>query len=70
MLTVGLKVKTGQPKVSITLNGMELRLDIDPSVKPDIVGNITEMPDVREASVDAVFSSPAGPIAPLDILYG
>lgn len=102
----------------------ELRLDIDVSVKPDLVGTMTDMQALTDASVDAVFSShniehlyphevpvalaefkrvlcdsgfavitcpdlqsvcalvaqdrlndpayqsPAGPIAPLDILYG
>lgn len=102
----------------------ELRLDIDEAVRPDIVGTITDMSVVAEASVDAVYSShniehlyphevpvalkeflrvlkpdgfliitcpdlrsvaqlivedklteaayssPAGPIAPIDILYG
>lgn len=35
----------------------ELRLDIDPSVAPDIVGTMTDMSDVADASVDALFSS-------------
>ncbi len=102
----------------------ETRLDIDPSVNPDVLGTMTEMGAVESGSVDAVFSShniehlyphevpvalgeflrvlkpdgfavitcpdlqsvcelvaqdrltepaytaPAGPIAPLDILYG
>jgi SAM-dependent methyltransferase len=102
----------------------EVRLDIDETVSPDIIGTMTHMPDVRDGSMDAVFSShniehlyphevpaalkefvrvlasdgflvvtcpdlqsvcaliaddrltepaytsPAGPIAPLDILYG
>lgn len=102
----------------------ELRLDIDQSVSPDILGSMTDMSAVADASVDAIFSShniehlyahevpialaeflrvlkpegflvvtcpdiqsvctlvaegkllepmytsPAGPIAPLDILYG
>jgi ubiquinone/menaquinone biosynthesis C-methylase UbiE len=102
----------------------ELRLDIDESVSPDIVGTMTDMSAVKDVSVDAIFSShniehlyphevtmalaefkrvlkpkgfaiitcpdlqsvcklvaedkltesayisPAGPIAPLDILYG
>ena len=102
----------------------ELRLDIDKNVSPDIVGSMTDMSGVADASVDAIFSShniehlyphevpiaikeflrvlkpngflvvtcpdiqsvcalvaedkltepaytsPAGPIAPLDILYG
>lgn len=102
----------------------EVRLDIDPSVAPDVAGTMTDMSEVESASVDAIFSShniehlyphevpvalaefrrvlkpdgfavitcpdlqsvavlvaqdkltdpayvsPAGPIAPLDILYG
>jgi ubiquinone/menaquinone biosynthesis C-methylase UbiE len=102
----------------------EIRLDIDPSVQPDVVGSMTDMSALSSGSVDAVFSShniehlyphevplalaeflrvlsddgftvitcpdlqsvcalvaqdkltdsayisPAGPIAPIDILYG
>lgn len=102
----------------------EIRFDIDESVKPDLIGTMTDMKAVANESVDAVFSShniehlyphevaialaeflrvlkpngiavitcpdlqsvcaliasnqltkaayqsPAGPIAPLDILYG
>lgn len=102
----------------------EIRFDIDPAARPDIVGSMLDMAAVASASVDAVFSShniehlyphevplalkeflrvlkpdgfliitcpdlqsvarliaddklteaaytaPAGPIAPLDILYG
>ena len=102
----------------------EVRFDIDESVKPDLVGTMTDMSSVADASMDALFSShniehlyphevpvalkeflrvlqpegfvvitcpdlqsvcqlvaedkltdaayvsPAGPIAPLDILYG
>lgn len=107
-----------------TPDWIEQRLDIDESVNPDIVGTMTDMSAVPDASVDAIFSShniehlyphevpvalaeflrvlkpdgflvvtcpdlqsvcqlvaedkltdpayvsPAGPIAPLDILYG
>jgi len=103
---------------------LEKRLDIDESVKPDVIGTMTHMPSVQTGSMDAIFSShniehlyphevplalseflrvlnetgflvvtcpdlqsvcslvaedkltdaayesPAGPIAPLDILYG
>lgn len=35
----------------------ELRLDINESVKPDIVGTMLDMSDVEDASMDAVFSS-------------
>ena len=102
----------------------EIRLDIDPSVSPDVTGTVTDMSAVATGSVDAIFSShniehlyphevplalaeflrvlsddgfavitcpdlksvcaliaedkltepaytaPAGPIAPIDILYG
>jgi predicted SAM-dependent methyltransferase len=105
-------------------NWHEIRLDIDASVRPDVIGTMTDMSDVASASVDAIYSShniehlyphevplafaeflrvlkpdgfflvtcpdlqsvcqlvaedrlteaayssPAGPIAPIDILYG
>ena len=35
----------------------ELRLDIDPRVNPDIVGTMTDMQAVADASVEAIFSS-------------
>jgi predicted SAM-dependent methyltransferase len=35
----------------------ELRLDIDPSVQPDIIGTMTDMALVKDQSVDAIFSS-------------
>ena len=35
----------------------ELRLDIDGAVAPDIVASITDMAEVTDGSVDAVFSS-------------
>lgn len=35
----------------------ELRLDIDPAAEPDIVASMTDMPAVRDGSVDAVWSS-------------
>lgn len=35
----------------------ELRLDIDPTVGPDIIADITAMPEVPSESVDAVWSS-------------
>jgi len=40
-----------------TSSWTELRLDIDPSVQPDIIGTMTDMSAVAPASVDAVFSS-------------
>jgi len=35
----------------------EVRLDINPDVKPDIIGTMTRMYDVADGSVDAVWSS-------------
>lgn len=35
---------------------VELRLDVDPGVQPDIVATITDMSPVPDASVDAVYS--------------
>ncbi|MCH4891871.1 MULTISPECIES: class I SAM-dependent methyltransferase [unclassified Sphingomonas] len=35
----------------------EIRFDIDPGARPDIVGTITDMTNVESDSVDAVFSS-------------
>jgi SAM-dependent methyltransferase len=34
----------------------EVRLDVDPGVKPDVVASITDMSPVADASVDAVWS--------------
>lgn len=35
----------------------EIRFDIDPQVKPDIVGTIVDMHQIGDRSVDAVYSS-------------
>jgi len=35
----------------------EIRLDIDPSVSPDVTGTMTDMSAVPSGSVDAIFSS-------------
>jgi hypothetical protein len=35
----------------------EIRLDIDPDARPDIVGTMTNMESVGDESVDAIFSS-------------
>lgn len=120
----GHKQKNQTTKGFNTNEWKELRFDIDPSVKPDIIGTMTNMSAVATSSVDAIFSShniehlyphevpvalaeflrvlkpngffvvtcpdlqsvcrlvaedkltdpaynsPAGPIAPIDILYG
>jgi predicted SAM-dependent methyltransferase len=120
----GPKRKDRTTKALSSADWTELRFDIDESVKPDLVGTMTDMSSVSSESVDAVFSShniehlyphevplalseflrvlksdgiavitcpdlqsvcaliaedkltdaaytsPAGPIAPIDILYG
>jgi len=120
----GNKHKDRTTKAFSSAQWTELRFDIDESVKPDLVGTMTDMSSVASESVDAVFSShniehlyphevalalaeflrvlkpdgiavitcpdlksvcaliaedkltepaytsPAGPIAPIDILYG
>jgi ubiquinone/menaquinone biosynthesis C-methylase UbiE len=35
----------------------EVRLDIDPAARPDVIGTMTDMQAVDTASVDAIFSS-------------
>ena len=40
-----------------TPDWQEIRLDIDASVKPDILGTITDMSNVATASMDALYSS-------------
>ena len=36
---------------------VEVRLDIDPAVQPDLVGSITDLSVLGDATVDAVWSS-------------
>ncbi len=123
-LHVGCGQKNKEKTTLEFANWKEIRFDIDESVKPDILGSMTDMRNVASESVDAVFSShniehlyphevpsalfeflrvlkpngylvltcpdlqsvcaliaedqltepayisPAGPIAPIDILYG
>lgn len=120
----GLQNKTQTTPGFNTPEWKEVRLDIDQSVQPDILGSMTDMRAVTDGSIDAIFSShniehlyphdvpvaltefirvltpsgfavitcpdlqavcalvadnkltqtayqsPAGPIAPIDILYG
>lgn len=120
----GPQSKSGTTPYFQSNDWQEIRFDIDPSVKPDIQGTLTDMSAVQSGSIDAVYSShniehlyphevpvalkeilrvlkddgifvvtcpdlqsvcklvaedkllepayisPAGPIAPLDILYG
>ncbi|WP_108645962.1 class I SAM-dependent methyltransferase [Polynucleobacter rarus] len=51
------------PKTILQIKGFnpsdwqEIRFDIDPSVKPDVIGTLTDMSALESDSVDAVFSS-------------
>jgi predicted SAM-dependent methyltransferase len=53
----GRKHKNATTRGFNTPDWTEIRLDIDPRVKPDLVGSITQMDAVETASMDAVFSS-------------
>ena len=58
-----LHVGCGQKQKDQTTQGFntsawsELRIDIDPAVRPDLIGTMTNMHAVETNSVDAVFSS-------------
>jgi protein O-GlcNAc transferase len=45
------------PKYFHSNEWVEVRYDIDPSVKPDIIGSITDMHAVATGSMDAIYSS-------------
>ena len=45
------------PREFQTADWHEVRLDISPEVRPDIVGNIVDMPMIEQMSVDGVWSS-------------
>ncbi|MXO73104.1 class I SAM-dependent methyltransferase [Alteraurantiacibacter buctensis] len=58
-----LHVGCGPARKDLTTRGFarpewsEVRLDIDPAVEPDVLGTMTDMSCVADASMDAVFSS-------------
>lgn len=58
-----LHVGCGPARIQNTTKGFmnggwqEIRLDIDESVSPDIIGSMTDMAQVEDGSVDAIFSS-------------
>src|ERR1700752_1954577 len=57
-LHVGCGPKHAQlPGPFLTDDWTEVRLDLDPNVKPDIIASITSMPNVPDGSFDAVYSS-------------
>ncbi len=45
------------PRVFQSDDWKEIRLDIDPGVNPDIIGTMTDMSTVPDASMDAIWSS-------------
>ena len=53
----GLKTKKQTTRAFATRDWQEIRYDIDESVKPDIVGTMTDMSAVDDEYCDAVFSS-------------
>lgn len=58
-----LHIGCGQKRKDKTTRGFqaedwqEIRFDIDPAVKPDVIGSMTAMTDIADASMDALFSS-------------
>ena len=56
-LHVGCGLKSKQYTPFADKNWREIRLDIDASVQPDLVGTMTDLSSVADHSVDAVFSS-------------
>ena len=62
-MPVFLHVGCGKKRKASTTAGFaapewrELRLDIDPAVRPDIVASMTEMSEVADGSMDGLFSS-------------
>ena len=59
VLHVGCGVRTPE-KLHATFRGeewLEVRLDINPAVQPDIVASITDMSCVEDASYEALYSS-------------
>lgn len=53
----GQKTKLQSTPVFRSSDWGELRVDIDPAVRPDVVGTMTDMAGVASASADALFSS-------------
>ena len=56
-LHVGCGQKYKQSTPFANTNWREIRFDIDPSVCPDHIGSMINMSSVKNASVDAIFSS-------------
>ena len=57
VLHVGCGAKTIEHLPAYFAGWREVRVDLDPAARPDLVASITDLKGVREGSVDAVFSS-------------
>ncbi|HUR88853.1 MAG TPA: methyltransferase domain-containing protein [Ramlibacter sp.] len=53
----GMAARERLPVIFQAPEWLEVRMDIDPAVKPDVVGTITDMNAIAPASVDAIWSS-------------
>ena len=58
-----------------TTQWQEIRLDIDPNVKPHIVGSITDLRAIArhialDQLVQPLYESASGPISALDVVFG
>jgi len=53
----GFKQKAQTTRGFNTPEWAEIRLDIDGSVVPDVIGSMTDMKAIADGSMDAVFSS-------------
>ena len=56
-LHVGCGSKTKERTPFANYNWKEIRFDIDPNAKPDIIGTIKDMKAVSDNSVDAIYSA-------------
>ena len=56
-LHVGCGLKNKEKTTNEFANWKEIRFDIDESVKPDLLGSMTDMRNVANESVDAIYSS-------------
>jgi SAM-dependent methyltransferase len=57
VLHVGCGPRGATPLPGMFADWHEVRLDIDPDVEPDVVGNIVDLVNVESGAVDAVWSS-------------
>lgn len=53
----GPKTKAQTTRAFNTPEWQEIRLDIDKSVNPDVIGTMTDMREIETGSVDAIYSS-------------